>query len=336
MSSYFRPCSFKLSQENQIQHKFQPLPYNVIFSDQVFNFLKSSECKISRISILPTKLSELEEFTQFDVFNIQKSIYSKTKSIDQINMEYYLDDDLIEEMFKQGYDEDQIIFLIRRLPPSKLRIKNTLSLQAIKAIYSILYQASQFQNSIICCKTFYNFKTFGKFFKQLFYKFFNFFVYPTKKYILNDEVLQLNKFLSQDQIYFIILTLINFVFFLLLLSDIQLCENGASITASYIYYSFAFIAFIVEFILFYKIVLIVPSHLNRLNIKQVNFVDENSGENDQQENQQNKILPLQQEENIFIKFKNGQYLQKKSINKIKNIISTLKKCVTYITGKGEE
>lgn len=37
-------------------------------------------------------------------------------------MEYYLDDDLVDEMFKQGYDEADIVSLIRIIPPSKIRI----------------------------------------------------------------------------------------------------------------------------------------------------------------------------------------------------------------------
>jgi hypothetical protein len=49
-------------------------------------------------------------------------------NIDQILMEYTLNDDLIEAMLKMGYTERHIISLCRLIPPSKVRISGTLSL----------------------------------------------------------------------------------------------------------------------------------------------------------------------------------------------------------------
>lgn len=48
--------------------------------------------------------------------------------MDKICLEYYLNDDLIELMISNGYTENDIVKLIRVIPPSKIRIENTLTL----------------------------------------------------------------------------------------------------------------------------------------------------------------------------------------------------------------
>lgn len=59
-------------------------------------------------------------------------------------MEYTINDELIEVMLQKGYTERDFIYLCRLIPPSKVRIEGSLSLQAIKGLYSILYETYYF------------------------------------------------------------------------------------------------------------------------------------------------------------------------------------------------
>lgn len=57
-----------------------------------------------------------------DIYFYWKNLKSKRTSIDQVIVDYYLNDDLVEKMFEDGYSERDIISLIRIFPPNKLRI----------------------------------------------------------------------------------------------------------------------------------------------------------------------------------------------------------------------
>ena len=60
-------------------------------------------------------------------------------------------------MFSKGYNENDIVNLVRIFPPTELRIVETLTVSAIKAIYSICYESYHFRYYIylkICIKLF--------------------------------------------------------------------------------------------------------------------------------------------------------------------------------------
>ncbi|CAD8095982.1 unnamed protein product [Paramecium primaurelia] len=319
-----------------------PYPYNLIFQQNTFDFLKEKNCNIFKIKFIQTEFAELEQINQFQILKLWHNIKHHNTSIDQIQIEYDLNDDLVDEMFRQGYDERDIISLIRLIPPSKIRIQNSLSIQAIKGIYSILYDTYYFKYAMISYsfdnflnigigyslrEVFYNYNATGpirKFFKIAFYKFFNFFVIPTKRYLFNDEVKRLNDYLSQQKFYFFVIVITNILFFVITLAGPYLltyklldrdasqltknyiCVNGTSKEASYLYYAFAVITLITEAILYYKVAQIVPNHTQRIIVNKIaneKEDDENQQRLDEQaqEKQKNKILPASEEDVTMIK-----------------------------------
>ena len=52
-------------------------------------------------------------------------------------------------MFEKNYTERDIVELVRLLPPSTIRIRNSLTLNAIKGIFSILWDNPYFAYSNI-------------------------------------------------------------------------------------------------------------------------------------------------------------------------------------------
>ncbi|CAK60705.1 unnamed protein product (macronuclear) [Paramecium tetraurelia] len=368
-----------------------PYPYNLLFQQNSFNYFKEKSCNIFKIKIIQTEFAELEQINQFQILNIWNHVKHSSTSIDQIQVEYDLNDDLVDEMFRQGFDERDIISLIRLIPPSKIRIQNSLSIQAIKGIYSILYDTYYFKYAMISYsfdnflnigigyslrEVFYNYKAVGpirKFFKIAFYKFFNFFVIPTKRYIFNDEVKRLNDYLSQQKFYFFIIVITNILFFVITLAGpylltyklldrdaVQLtknyiCANGTSKEASYLYYSFAFITLITEAILYYKVAQIVPNHTQRIIVSKITNEKEQNEENQQQpdgqiqEKHNNKVLPSSEEDASMLKkqkqtqnqsqnFDMGRHsiLQKMATAVNKKITQYAGKFTTAVTAQAEE
>ena len=57
-----------------------------------------------------------------------EAVKSSKTSFDNILVEYRIDDDLVELMFSKGYNERDVINLIRLFPPSQMRFENSLTL----------------------------------------------------------------------------------------------------------------------------------------------------------------------------------------------------------------
>ena len=55
-----------------------------------------------------------------------------------------MDDDFVDRMIQKGYTERDVISLIRIIPPKKIKCQETLTLNAIKGIYSIYWDHYQF------------------------------------------------------------------------------------------------------------------------------------------------------------------------------------------------
>ncbi len=60
-----------------------------------------------------------------------------------------MDDGLIEEMFAKNYTERDIVELVRLIPPSSIRFKNTVTLNAVKGIFSVQWDNPYFSYSNI-------------------------------------------------------------------------------------------------------------------------------------------------------------------------------------------
>jgi hypothetical protein len=73
-------------------------------------------------------------------------------SLDKVRLEYSLDDTLIDTMFEKDYTERDIIEMVRLIPPSTIKFRNTITLNAVKGIFSILWDNPYFAYSNI----FYN------------------------------------------------------------------------------------------------------------------------------------------------------------------------------------
>ncbi|CAD8121707.1 unnamed protein product [Paramecium sonneborni] len=360
-----------------IEYPGSPYPYNLLFQQKTYDFLKDKQSNIYKIKIIQTEFAELEQINQIQILKIWENIKHHSTSIDQMQIEYDLNDDLIDEMFKQGYDERDIISLIRIIPPSKIRIQNSLSIQAIKGIYSILYDTYYFKYAMISYsfdnflnigigyslrEIFYNYNATGpirRFMKMFFYKFFNFFVKPTKKYIFNDEVKQLNNYLSQQKFYFFIIVITNILFFVITLAGPYLltyklidrdptqltksyiCTNGISKEASYLYYAFALVTLITEAILYYKVAQIVPHHTDRIIVNKITYQEQQDNPNPQknldfiQEKLANKILPASEEDSQNIQKKSSTQQQPQMLENsvFSRMATAVNKRITSVTGK---
>lgn len=234
-----------------------------------------------------------------DIYYYWRNLKSKRTSIDQVIVDYYLNDDLVEKMFEDGYSERDIISLIRIFPPSKLRIQNTLSIQAIKGIYSILYLTPNFEYSSIE----YDFDNFlnigigyalremvyntrptgclGRNFKRFGYSFMNFFVSSVPKYKLDSQVFELNDYLSKQKLFFGLIAFTNLLFYAICVigpiyftkyyegdetseKRVKYCKQGISSYAGYLYYSFAAFTLFIEAYLFRKVSMLLSNHMEKL------------------------------------------------------------------------
>jgi hypothetical protein len=134
-------------------------------------------------------------------------------------------------MFKLGYTERDIVNLVRLFPPSKMRLQDTLTLPALKGIYSCMWDNYQFQyaNILYDKDIFLNVgigyalresvyrsdptTIFGRCFKRVFYSIFNFFVSGVAKYKFDEQIKQLNNFLFTQKKFFYILTILTLLWY---------------------------------------------------------------------------------------------------------------------------
>ncbi|CAD8091818.1 unnamed protein product [Paramecium primaurelia] len=272
----------------------KPYPYYMIFQRETYIFLSQKENKIKKISLIQADSQSLEKLHQFDVLQIWENIQLYQCQIDQILMEYTLNDDLVEKMLQKGYTERDFISLCRLIPPSNIRIQGTLSLQAIKGLYSILYDTYYFQYSVVD----YKFDDFlnigigyglretayrevqGNYWSNLIrmtkYNFYNTFVKPTQKYVFDESVKKLNNYLSTKKLNLLLLVLTNFLFFgaaiiapfFLIEFATQENEQQCQVTKGYLQYycyaGFAVISALVEGYLYFSISDVIPEYVTAL------------------------------------------------------------------------
>ncbi|CAD8043825.1 unnamed protein product [Paramecium primaurelia] len=336
-----------------------PYPFTLLFQNDTFLTFKQSNSIIQKIVIINAQAQGLEKVTHQFILYIWENIKSNQSSIDQIIMDYYLDDDLIDELFRLGYTEADIVQLIRLIPPSKIRIQNTLTLQAIKAIYSIFYDTTHFEYSSIqydfdnflnigigyaLRELAYNMKPIGcrKIFKKFLYKICDAFVQQTKQYKFNNEVTNLNKFLSTKQIYFFFLVINNILFLAICLiapygfshyyqgdstasARHDYCINQPNQVAFYLYYSFAGVSLILEAYIYKNIIQHVPTFFEKLAIQI--YPNEDSQIQQQKENDEKQKSVYQKQGSVlksaqtqFDKFNNSS--QAFWISFTKNIVTS--------------
>ncbi|CAD8086825.1 unnamed protein product [Paramecium primaurelia] len=280
----------------------KPFPYQIVFQSDTFKFLKSRESIIYKLNFIQSEFSHLEMIDQYDIIKIWKSIKTWRSSIDQIQIEYSLNDNLCEEMFRQGYTEKDIIQLVRIIPPKSVRIQGGLSLPAVKGLYSILYDTHYFQYSIVnysfhsflntgigyaLRETAYSYQDknlFSNKMKKMFYSMFNFFVSKAQKFEFDDEILNLNTYLSNRKMFFFLIAFNNVLFWAVTLispyffthyyngdtskeDKAYYCVAGTSQEANYVYYGFAAFSALIEAFLFYQFQLQIPNHIEKLDIK---------------------------------------------------------------------
>ncbi|CAD8051822.1 unnamed protein product [Paramecium sonneborni] len=299
-----------------------PYPIAGLFNQKCLEFFSNSQ--ISKITLVETFFPTLEKPKQQDIWRFYVDVIAKKNNIDLVEIEYTLDDDLIEYLLDNNYTERDIVKLIRVIPPSHIIIQNSLTLQAIKGIYSVLYESNYFQYSHISYDhrrvlnngigysiraLVYGINFQSKiliFFKKILYFLVSIFVSDANKYSYSLEIKQLNQKLQSSLLYFdflIVLTLI-YLFMcigcpiLLTIKDLDsqedLCKKGVNQIATYSYYGFAIITLIFESFLYKQIVSLIPSHVSKL-IDIDNYTEENQEANRPSILgfiQQNKVAPL--------------------------------------------
>ncbi|CAK55641.1 unnamed protein product (macronuclear) [Paramecium tetraurelia] len=339
-----------------------PYPFTLLFQNDTFLAFKQQNSIIQKIVIINAQTQGLEKVTHQFILYIWENIKSYQSSIDQIIMDYYLDDDLIDEMFKLGYTEAEIVQLIRLIPPSKIRVQNTLTLQAIKAIYSIFYDTNHFEYSSIqydfdnflnigigyaLRELAYNMKPIGcrKLFKKVLYKICNAFVQQTKQYKFNNEVTNLNKFLSTKQIYFFFLVINNLLFLAICLiapyffshyyqgdasaaTRQDFCINQPNKVAFYLYYSFAGVSMILEAYIYKNIIQHVPTFIEKFAIQI--YPNEDSQIQQQKENDEKPKSDYKKQGSVL---KSAQTQLDKFANSSQAIVEIVVLCKNIVTSQ---
>ncbi|CAD8178052.1 unnamed protein product [Paramecium octaurelia] len=272
----------------------KPFPYFMLFQREAYIFLSKSINKIKNINLIKAESQSLEELNQFDVLQIWENVKYYKCNVDQILMEYTLNDDLVEKMLQKGYTERDVISLCRLIPPSNVRIQGTLSIQAIKGLYSILYDTYYFQYSVIDYK-FDNFLNIGigyglretayrkvegsswsNLYRMIQYNFYDIFVKPTQKYVFDDQVVALNQYLSKQKLNLLLLVFTNFLFFGAAIvapffliefatkENEQQCQVTTSYQQYYYYAAFAVISALIEGYLYFSICEIIPEYITQM------------------------------------------------------------------------
>ncbi|CAD8110606.1 unnamed protein product [Paramecium sonneborni] len=272
----------------------KPYPYYMIFQKDTYIFLSEKYNRIEQINLIQADSQSLEELHQFDVLNIWENVLQYQCQIDKILMEYTLTDDLVERMLLKGYTERDFIKLCRLIPPSKIRIQGSLTLQAIKGLYSILYDTYYFQYSVFDYK-FDDFLNIGigyglretayrkatesywsNVIRMIKYKYYNIFVKPTQKYVFDESVVKLNNYLSKRKLNLLLLILTNFLFFGAALvapffliefvthENEKQCQATKGYQQYYCYAGFAVISALVEGYLYFSISDVIPEYITTL------------------------------------------------------------------------
>lgn len=125
----------------------EPYPLPAFFNPKAYAFYKSPNSKIRSINFIQTILESFEIPDAKYAFEIWKNI--RNSSLDYILLEYILDDTLIEMMLEKDYTERDILELVRLIPPSTIVIHNTLTLNVVKGIFSVLWDNPYFEYSNI-------------------------------------------------------------------------------------------------------------------------------------------------------------------------------------------
>ena len=119
--------------------KGECFPYLIFFTNDALKYYTSYSSKIETLCFVPTTVANAETINQIQVFELWEKVRASRTSIDTIYFEYRVDDDLVDHMLLKGYNERDIVSLIRIFPPVKIRLYNQLTLQSLKAIYSIMW-----------------------------------------------------------------------------------------------------------------------------------------------------------------------------------------------------
>ena len=184
--------------------KGDPYPYQAFFTEQALKFYASKECKIRKLIFRSNDIENNEEIvSQMDIYSFWKLLNSADTSLDQVNIQYQMDDDLIDKMFQDGYDESHVINLVRTFPPREFISQMKLTVSALKAIYSVqydnmfykysnvVYDQEQLENVGIGYSIRENIyhdwqpkNIFSRFWKRFLYKFNDFFVIPNQQYYM--------------------------------------------------------------------------------------------------------------------------------------------------------
>ncbi|CAD8043815.1 unnamed protein product [Paramecium primaurelia] len=305
-----------------------PYPLSGLFNPKCQEFFSTSQ--ISKITLVETFFPTLEKPKQQDIWKFYIDVISKKNNLDLVEIEYTLDDDLIEYLLENDYTERDIVKLIRVVPPSHIIIQNSLTLQAIKGIYSILYESNYFQYSHISYDhrrvlnngigysiraLVYGINFQYKvliFFKKILYFLLSIFVSDANKYSYSLEIKQLNQRLQSSLLYFDFLVVLTLIYLfmcigspiLLTIKDLDsqedLCKKGVNQIATYSYYGFAVVTLIFESLLYKQIVALIPSHVSKL----IDIDNYNQDNQDVQRQsifgfiQQNRVTPLDEQHHL--------------------------------------
>ncbi|CAD8189473.1 unnamed protein product [Paramecium pentaurelia] len=212
-----------------------PYPYRLIFSEESLQYLSEQQIKLKKLKLIQIPFAKLEQLSQLDVLQIWQQIRQLNIQIQKIEMEYYLNDELIEEMFRQNYNESDLLDLITLIPPAKIRIENTLTLNTLKGFYSILQNQYYFSSSIIkysfndwintglayqIREYAYNYvpkTSIQSKLKTIAYNISNWLVMPQQTYIFYNENQSLQQYLDKTATPLFIISLINMFYLILLI-----------------------------------------------------------------------------------------------------------------------
>ncbi|CAD8201537.1 unnamed protein product [Paramecium octaurelia] len=216
-------------------NKATPYPYRLVFSEESLQYLSEQQIKIKKLKLIQIPFAKLEKLSQLDALQIWQQIRQLKIQIQKIEMEYHLNDELIEEMFRQDYNESDLLDLITLIPPAKIRIENNLTLNTLKGFYSILHNQYYFSSSIVkysfndwintglayqIREYAYNYvpkSSIQSKLKTIGYNLSNWLVMPQQTYIFYDDYQYLQQYLDKAFNPILIVTLINMFYLILLI-----------------------------------------------------------------------------------------------------------------------
>lgn len=92
----------------------------MLFTDDALLFLRDSS--IREIHVVSTNYKNSENVTQLHVLHFWELLQSRGTKLRRLYLEYCVDDGLVEEMFRRGYTERDVVSLIAMFPPTHLRL----------------------------------------------------------------------------------------------------------------------------------------------------------------------------------------------------------------------